>query len=360
MNTDRKPSYHLTLCLVNYNGERYLEESLGSVFIQKEKFEEILLIDNASKDRSLEIVRDRFPTVKVIQLDKNRGPAAARNVGFKVASCDRILFMDNDVSLAPGCPDRLIQALNDNPHAAVAMPRVLYAHKKNIIQYDGADSHFLGLMTLHNVNQPLYASTDGTRKIGSLVTACFLVDRRKGGDSAPFDDTFFFNYEDHDFGLRIRSLGHEILSVPSACCYHREGTEGLSLREGGNYSKMRVFCLIRNRWQLILKNYEFKTLLLLSPIFFIYEIFQLVGVIKKGWFREWFKAFLWIVLHSVEILRKRRIIQRARKTPDHEILRDGPIPFRVKDLIKSPLERMGKNFMDRLAAVYWKRIERFI
>jgi len=230
MNTDRKPSYHLTLCLVNYNGERYLEESLESVFIQKEKFKEILLIDNASEDRGLEIVRDRFPTVKVIQLDKNCGPGVARNAGFKTASCDLILFMDNDVSLALDCPDRLIQALSDNHSAVVAMPRVLYAHKKNIIQYDGADSHFLGLMTLHNVNQLLGASTDVTRKIGSLVTACFLMDRNRWKGYEPFDDTFFMYFEDHDFGLRTRTLGYEILSVPSACCYHREGTEGLSLR----------------------------------------------------------------------------------------------------------------------------------
>jgi GT2 family glycosyltransferase len=122
MNTNGKPSYHLTLCLVNYNGERYLEESLKSVFIQKERFEEILLIDNTSEDRSLEIVRNQFPAVRVVQLDKNRGPAMARNIGFKVASCDLILFMDNDVSLARDYSDRLIQAWNDHPRAAVAMP----------------------------------------------------------------------------------------------------------------------------------------------------------------------------------------------------------------------------------------------
>ncbi len=354
-----EPACHLTLCVINYNGEHYLKESLESVFVQKQKFEEILLIDNASKDGSLEIVRNKFPTIRIIQLDKNLGPAVARNVGFKMASCVRILFMDNDVSLAPNCPDQLMQALNDNPFAVVAMPCVLYSHNKNTIQYDGADSHFLGLMMLHNVNRPLIIS-DGMRKIGSVVTACFLMDRSRWKGDVPFDDTFFFNYEDHDFGLRTRILGHEILSVPSALCYHREGTKGLSLREGGSYSKMRVFCLIRNRWQLILKNYEFKTLLLLSPVFFIYEIFQIVGVIKKRWFVEWGKAFFWIVLHPLEILRKRQIIQEARKTPDREVLRDGPIPFREGDLIKSSLERVGKNILNFLIKAYWKRIERFI
>jgi len=126
-----------------------------------------------------------------------------------------------------------------------------------------------------------------------------------------------------------------------------------------NYSRIRVFCLIRNRWQIISKNYELRTLVLLAPMFVIYEIVQIGGVIKKGWFIEWVRAFFWIILNSMQILRKRRIIQKARKTPDREILQGGPIPFAI-DLIKSPLEQIGKNFLDRLAAFYWKQIERFI
>lgn len=360
MGTDRELLYDLTLCMVNYNGEKYLEESLGSVFVQREKFVEILLIDNASVDRSLQIVSDRFPGVKVIKLDKNAGPAVARNVGFKEACSDSILFMDNDVSLVPDCIDNLLKALNDNPQAAIAMPRVLYANNKNIIQFDGADCHFLGLMTLHNVNRTLYESTNETRRIGSIVTACFLLDRRKLGNIDPFDDTFFFNYEDHDFGIRIRSLGHDILSVPSALCYHREGTEGLSLRQGGKYSKIRVYNLIRNRWIIILKNYELRTLVFMAPMFIIYEIFQIGGVIKKGWFLEWLRALFWIILHPVEILRKRRIVQRVRRTRDREILINGPIPFRDENLSRSAIELKGKYALDLMAKAYWNKVARFI
>ncbi|HWP93452.1 MAG TPA: glycosyltransferase family 2 protein [Thermodesulfobacteriota bacterium] len=349
----------LTLCLINYNGERYLEESLGSVIAQRGKFKEILLIDNASVDKSLEIVNDRFPGVKVVKLGNNLGPGAARNVGFKTASNDLILFMDNDVYLSSECPDRLLKAIGDNPLAAVAMPRVLYADRRDLIQYDGADSHILGLMTLHNVNQPVSSAANSTRKISSLVTACFLVDRRKWEGVDPFDDSFIFNYEDHDFGLRTRIRGYEVLSVPSACCYHGEGTDRLSLREGKSYSRVRVYCLIRNRWQLILKNYQFKTIFLLSPMFFVYEAFQLGGVIGKGWFSEWLKALFWIFSHPVEILEKRRIVQKSRKTPDREILVGGPVPYST-ELIKSPLERAGKNLLDFLAKFFWSQVKRFI
>ena len=359
MKAPGKTSFPLTLCMVNFNGERYLEETLGSVLNQEDGFKEILLIDNASQDRSLEIVASRFPSVRLIKLNENRGPAVARNAGYKMATCDRILFMDNDVSLSPNCPDILTRALNDNARAAVAMPRVLYAHNNNLIQYDGADCHFLGLMTLHNVNQPLSSSTSETTKMSSIVTACFLIDRERWGKDDPFDETFLFNYEDHDFGVRTRTLGHEILSVPSALCYHREGTVGLSFRGKGNYSKVRAYCLIRNRWQVILKNYELKTLIILSPILFFYELFQLMGIIGKGWFVEWLRALLWVAFHPIHIFRKRQLVQKERKTPDREILQNGPIPFR-EDVIKSPLERLVKNYMDRIAKVYWDQFARFI
>src|SRR5262245_52914772 len=119
------------------------------------------------------------------------GPGAARNVGFKAAASDRILFLDNDVSLAPYCPDRLTEALDENPRAAVAMARILYAHHQEIIQYDGADSHFLGLMMLQNANKPCASATTQTRRIDSVVTACFLIDRCRWGDGDPFDEAFF-------------------------------------------------------------------------------------------------------------------------------------------------------------------------
>jgi len=353
------PSTPLSICVINYNGEKYLKESLNSIFLLKNKFEEVILIDNASKDRSLEIVRETFPAVKIIELRSNKGPATARNVGFKAASGDRILFLDNDVKLTPDCPDRLMQALDTHPHAALAMPRVIYERNRHIIQYDGADSHFLGHMILRNVDELLESASQETIKIGSLITACFIVDRKKFGYKDLFDDSFFIYFEDHDFGIRAQILGHEILAVQAAHVYHGEGTSGLSLRESGKYSKARVFFLVRNRWQILLKNYELKTLCLFSPIFLIYEMFQLIGTVKKGWFRQWLKAFSWIFIHLTEILKKRRIVQAERITPDRKILKGGSVPF-IQSLTQGSLERMGEKILNNIMDIYWRKIKGWI
>jgi GT2 family glycosyltransferase len=351
----QKPS----LCVVNFNGAAFLESTLRAALDQEGSLTEILLVDGGSTDESLQLVRSQFPSVRVIELEENRGPAVSRNVALREARSDLVLLVDSDVSLAPGCSDRLVEALREHPNAAVAMPRVLYARDQDRIQYDGADHHFIGLMSLHNRDVPLSESASDVRPIGSVVTACVLVDRSRVSHPEPFDEAFFIYLEDHDFAVRIRANGHEILSVPSAACYHAEGTPGLSIRAIGEYSSMRVFCLIRNRWQFILKNYSLRSLLLLSPVFFVYEGAQFAVVVKKGWLLEWMRAVMSIVRHLPSILRKRRQIQKSRERPDRGLFTDGPIPFR-DELVTGALERGSKRALEAMTSLYWQKVARLV
>ncbi len=359
MNTRKNQDERPSLCIINHNGENYLVETLESALGQGDGFKEILLVDDASQDGSLKIVRERFPSVKVIQLFENLGPAAARNAAIDRASGDRIVFVDNDVCMDVDCVDRLQQALDEHPRAVAAMPCVLFAHQQDVVQYTGGEAHFLGLMSLHDENRPVQLLATETRKIGSIVTACFLLDRRRWGRERPFDESFFIYLEDHDFGLRSRLLGHDILSVPSARCFHREGTPGLSLRKTGRYSDKRLVCLIRNRWLIILKNYSLRSLLLLAPVFAVYELCQFLIVIKKGWLLPWMNAFTGVLKNAVVLMKRRQAIQRRRRRPDRELLTGGSIPFR-QELTGSRLERLGRTGLERLCAFYWTIIARFL
>ena len=197
------------------------------------------------------------------------------------------------------------------------------------------------------------------RFVYSVVTACILVDKQALGMREPFDESFFFNFEDHDFAVRLRAAGREILSVPHAECYHAEGTPGLSIRALGRYSSMRVFCLIRNRWQFLLKNYSLRSLILLAPVFFVYEGAQFVVVVRKGWLKEWVRAVGSIATSIPSIMRKRRQIQKSRKRPDRGLFTDGPIPFR-DELLAGSLERKGKRALEAIASLYWQKVARLV
>ena len=345
--------------MINYNGERYLARSLAAVLAQGDALTEIVLVDNASDDDSLQLIRDRYPQVRVVRRARNDGPAAARNAGFAAASSDRILFLDNDIILAEGAAALLSAALDVDPAAAIAVPRILDGGPSDTVQFDGADCHFLGGMTLHHAGWRDADVPPATREIGSLGAGCFVVDRRRLGIAQPFDETFLFNYEDHDFGVHARLLGHRILGVSAARCHHLDGTPGLSMRPGGRYHRLRVYCLIRNRWLVLLKYFEWRTLALLAPLLVVYELAQLAAAVAKGWLREWCRAAWWILRRLPDILERRRAIQETRQIPDGALLTGGPLPFRP-ELTPRGAERLAKRALDSVSSTYWWLARRFV
>ena len=345
----------VTLCIINHNGERYLERTLAAARRSAAAFDEVLLVDDASTDRSVTQVRECWPEVRVLALERNAGPGAARNAGYAAARHDLILFADNDVSLEPGCGDQLRDALLTRPDSAVAMPRVLYAERPDLIQYEGADCHFVGLMALRRHNEPAAGAPLEAVETGSVVTCAFMVHRGRWGASPPFDPSFIFNYEDHDFGVRTRIMGHTVLAVPKATVHHGEGTPGLSFRQGRERSPIRVYCLIRNRWRILLQDFQLRSLLLFGPCLLAYECFQVAGALKKGWIGIWLRAAGWMVANAATVLRRRREVQHARRSPDRAFLSGGPLPF-TPGLASGGLERLARSCLDRFVAGYWSLV----
>jgi GT2 family glycosyltransferase len=347
-----------SLCMINYNGVRYLERSLAAFEPLRASVREVLLIDDASTDGSVQLVRTRFPWVRVLPLPRNSGAAAARNAALEAAQGERVLIVDNDVFVPPNCVERLSQVLGEHPAAGVAMARIVPADHPDRIQFDGAEPHFIGRLSLGPADQPLSAGPSAPRPVGSMVSSCFLVDRSRLGD-LHFDEDFFVYLEDHDFGLRVRQGGLEVISVPDVVCLHGEGTQDISIRSTGTYTKVRVFCLIRNRWLLIAKNYQIRTLLLLAPALALFEVVQLAGALKKGWLPQWLAAAGWMLGNARRVVSTRRAVQRARALPDRELLRGGPIPFRP-ELAANGLERMGRALLDAFASANWSLVKRWI
>ncbi len=359
MTTASTSNDSVSLCLINYNGERYLQDTLQAVYAQSTVFEELVLMDNASQDNSLSLVRRNFPEVRIVCLPRNMGPGPARNAGLQAIAGRRILFIDNDVLLSRACVAQLMHVMERHPGAAAAMPRVIHNSDRSVIQYDGAYSHYLGHMILSNADTPLDKVDNEPYCLDSIVTACFLFDRTKWPDNNPFDDALPIYYEDHDFGLRLRVAGNQIVAVPSAHVFHGEGTRDLSFRRGGTYHPVRIRNLVLNRWQILLKNFTSRTLILTLPMLLVYEVFQLVGLAKKGWLKQWAAAFRQISANRDGIAARRRYVQSLRQVADRSILQGGPIPF-TTDLTGSAAERLFGHMLDFLSIWYWRCIRRML
>ena len=93
----------LALCVVNYQGRDVLAATLAAASAQVPPPAEIVLVDNASTDGSIDLVRTRFPAVRIVQLAENGGPGPARNAGYRATTAGLVGFIDNDVMPEPDC-----------------------------------------------------------------------------------------------------------------------------------------------------------------------------------------------------------------------------------------------------------------
>ncbi|WP_027136121.1 glycosyltransferase family 2 protein [Geminicoccus roseus] len=317
----------ITICIINYNGAGHLPATLASVQAHAEADAEILLVDNASADGSPELAVQLCPGLRVLALPTNLGPAGARNAGFAAAGCDRILFLDNDVRLTGSTLAMLGETLDARPEALVAVPRVLYERQPAVIQYESADCHFLGLMIPRHADREAASVAAIPAPTGSVVTACFLIDRGRWRGAVPFDEDFGFNLEDHDFGVRARLLGHELWIDPRAVVLHGQGTRGLSYRPGMTASPQRVFFLVRNRWFVVAKSYSGRSICLLLPALCLYELAQLGFLSASGMRPAWWAALRSLRSAWPALREKRRLVQSTRKVADRAIFRHGPLPL---------------------------------
>lgn len=378
------PKSRISYCIVNFNGEDVLSATLAAVRDAMHESEsrarngndaaaqdtesagdEVILVDDASTDRGVDVVERDFAFARVVRQPARAGPAAARNAAWRLAAHDIALFLDNDLCLTPGCVDALAAALAANPRAVAAMPCVVRADRPDTVQYDGAGAHVLGLMTLDNADRPLADIDASTREIGSIVSCCMMVDRRRfaalgfPADAEPFDPAFGIYLEDHDFGLRVRLAGGVLLAVPRARALHGRGTPGLSLRRTGLYARERVVALMRNRWRVLLRNYSLGALVVLAPPLALFECVQVAGALARGWLGAWWQALGECIRALPALARDRRAIQRARRVPDRALLACAASPF-ARGLARHAPERLGQSLLEAFVRAYWSLARRIV
>mgnify|MGYP002623448000 FL=1 len=346
----------VTVCIVNHDGGGRLLRVVDAASALGDSVAEVLVVDSGSEDGSPERLARERPEIRTVRLGANLGPAAARNRGLDEAAGDRVLFLDNDVFPDPDCLGRLESALDAREGAVLAMPRVVDDAEPGRVHFEGADAHCLGQLA------PRRSVTEGggaasAVEVGSMVSACFLVDRRRLG-ALRFDEGFEFNYEDHDFGLRCRIAGLALLAVPGARCRHGGGTPGYSARDGRPDPPGRVRRLVAGRWMILWKCYARRTLVLLAPALALYEAVQLAWVVRAGRYGEWREAVAELLGRRAELGALRHEVRASRRARDGSLLVGGPLPVR-EGLATGSVERSVLRLLGAFASGWWRLVRAF-
>jgi len=133
----------VTIAVITYNGEYLLEECISAIKSQDYPEYEIMVIDNNSTDQSVDLVKARFPEVRILQMKENRGPNPARNAAIREANTRYVLLVDDDAVLTPDCLRILMKTMKEYPDISICHPRVVLYDNHNTIQYDGARIHYI-------------------------------------------------------------------------------------------------------------------------------------------------------------------------------------------------------------------------
>ncbi len=315
----------VSVVICNYNGEEHLPACLEALAGMRGEVGEVLLVDNESTDRSLEIVARDYPHVRVISTGFNAGPCIARNVGMREAQGEFVLALDNDAVVSAETLEALLAA-QAQTGAVIVQPRSVFDHEPDRVHYDGGGFHYVGLVQLRNFYVPLaQAQGEGVIDVDCCISMCLLLDRKKVLEIGGYDERYFILFEDYDLSYRLRSGGERIVSVESTIVRHRAGTPGISFREGPRYPGTRVFFHSRNRWVFLFKNHEWRTLFVTAPGWLAYEFVGLCFATMSGHLWAWLRGKGAAIKLLMELGADRAKVQRARQLRDGNLLVGGAL-----------------------------------
>ncbi|MEE1064137.1 MAG: glycosyltransferase family 2 protein, partial [Paludibacteraceae bacterium] len=217
--------------ILNYNGEKMLQQFLPSVVkYTPEDLADVIVADNASTDKSLEILSSQFPGVKTVVFDKNYGFAGGYNLAISKIDYEYILLLNSDVEATEGYLEPLVEALDKDPDVVSVQPKLLAQKEKDKFEYAGAAGGFLDKYGYPFCRGRIFENIetdnhqyDNESDVLWTTGAAMLVRRKEYLDNGGLDDRFFAHQEEIDLCWRLASRGYRLRCIPTSTLYHVGG-----------------------------------------------------------------------------------------------------------------------------------------
>ena len=303
----------VSIIILNYNGERFLSKCIYSIKAHTKREYEIIVVDNASTDKSGENNVSVFPDCKFILNKKNVGVPEGMNIGIKNSAGEFIVLMNNDVEVTEDWLEKFFDAY-EKYGIALYQPKFLKMSKPHILDGTGDMINIFGFGFARAKGQVDKGMYEKDEEISYASGTCMFLSKKIFDVIGFFDQDFFAYHEELDFGWRARLYGYKSYYIPQAIIYHIGSANW-------GWTGQKFYFLERNRWITILKNYSTKTILQLFPSLLILEIIMIVFFAKKGILKKKIWSYGSVIKSLRHIISYRGIIQKERKISDEEIMK---------------------------------------
>lgn len=224
---------NVSIIIVNYNTKDITLQTISSVYTKTKDIDfEIIVVDNASTDGSVEAIENAFPDVKLIKSSENLGFGRANNKGAEIAKGRNLFFLNPDTILINNAVKILSDYLDNNKQIGVCGGNLYDAEEKPAHSHRMFFSPIiwdLNDMLSNKVEKLLYGKnynfnfTGKPKFVANIVGADMMIKRDVFNEVGGFDKDFFMYREETELNYRINKKGYKTLSIPDAKIIHLEG-----------------------------------------------------------------------------------------------------------------------------------------
>lgn len=308
MNTAGSPL--VSVLIVNWNGEGILDRCLQALKEQTFQDFEVILVDNASTDKSIDSAAKLWPELQIIELERNLGFAGANNIGARQARGQWLALLNNDAFPASDWLEQLVNAGKRHPEIAFFASKLIKDSDQSLVESTGDIYHVSGNAWHRDFNQPEGKSNNEGGQVFSACAAAALYDRQAFESVGGFDKEYFSHVEDVDLGFRLQLQGFRCMYVPTAKVMH------IGSASFGVESDLTVYQVQRNTVWTFFKNMPSRQIWKFLPEHLLSNVIFLVYYSLRGQWRAIWRAKIDAFKHLPQILRKRKDIQSTKKTDD--------------------------------------------
>ncbi|MCZ7392297.1 MAG: glycosyltransferase family 2 protein [Candidatus Methanoperedens sp.] len=216
----------VSVIIVNYNGRAFLEKCLSSLLAQSYHDVEIILVDNASSDDSIEYLRKEFPSVKIIANKENAGFAKGINIGIKAANGELIATLNNDTAVSAQWLEELVKALTSRENIGMCASKMLFMKNPEFINSTGICISRSGACWDRGMFERDVGQYESVEEVFGPCAGAAIYRKAMLEEIGLFDEDFYAYMEDADLAFRGRLAGWKCLYVPHAVVYHIHGGTG--------------------------------------------------------------------------------------------------------------------------------------
>jgi GT2 family glycosyltransferase len=261
----------IAIVILNWNGEKLFRKFLPSV-IENSQGENIRIIvaDNGSTDQSIATLKNNFPSVEIIDLQKNYGFAEGYNRALKHVEAEYFVLLNSDVKVAKNWIDPCIALFDTDDKIAAIQPKILSYNTPNSFEYAGAAGGFIDKFgypfcrgRILNKLEKDHNQYNKSTQLFWASGACMFIKADSFNTAGGFDGDFWAHMEEIDLCWRLKNSGLKIVYEPESAVYHLGGGT-LSYN-----SPQKVYLNFRNNLWMLFKNLpkeEFKRILIIRMI----------------------------------------------------------------------------------------------